>query len=274
MLRAALFAPMIFSAVPTAGQEVAIPTPGGVVLRALVVPAAAGAAPRPPVVALHGCAGLGAFPQLPAREGDWARRLSALGHTVVFPDSFGSRGIPEVCRRGDAGARPEVERRADALATAAWAAAQHFAPAGQGAFVLGWSHGGSTALAAAQGPGAAETLRAAVALYPGCVRVGQAPPPWAPVVPVLMLLGESDEWTSARACRRLAERGGADVEVVAYPGTHHGFDQPALPLTELSGLAQTTRGGGVARIGTEPAARADALERVPAFLARHGGPAR
>ena len=265
---------------PAASAEVVtLPGPGGVALRAvLVLP------PEPrrrgvPVVALHGCAGLGGPggpPRLPRREADWAVRLAALGHPVLFPDSFGSRGVAEVCRGPEGAIRPESLRREDAHAAAAWAAAQPWAagPAA-GAFVLGWSHGGSTALAAAHAPVPPGLIRAAVAFYPGCRRPGQPVPSWSPAVPVLMLLGEADEWTPPAPCRALAAgaAGEGRVTVVSYPGAHHGFDQPDLPVRELAGLAMAPREGGRARMGTDPAVRADALVRVPAFLGLHGGSA-
>ena len=72
-----------------------------------------------PVVALHGCGGLGGPDRpmhLPAREADWAARLAAEGHPVLFPDSFGPRGVAEVCHGGERGIQPENLRRGDALA--------------------------------------------------------------------------------------------------------------------------------------------------------------
>ena len=141
--------------------------------------------------------------------------------------------------------------------------------------LLGWSHGGSTVLAAANrvfGPVPEGLVRGAVALYPGCVRVGRALPPFDPASPVLMLLGGADGWTPARFCealaRRAGERPGPSVESVTYPGAEHGFDQPHMPVRELSGMAITPKGDGRVRMGTDAAARADALRRVAAFLAR------
>jgi dienelactone hydrolase len=271
---AALLLPLLLPvSPPRAAEAVLLPGPGGVTLRGLLVLPGDGR-PGMPVVALHGCAGLGgpaAEPRLPPRERDWAARLAARGHPVLFPDSFGSRGVAETCRGGERGLRPETLRREDALAAAAWAAAQPWAVPGAGVFLLGWSHGASTALAAAAAPVPPGLIRAAVALYPGCRRAGQALPEWRPAVPVLMLLGEADEWTPSASCRDLAARAGAGVTVIVYPGAHHGFDQPGMPLRELRGLAQAP--GGVARMGTDPAARQDALQRLPAFLARHGAPA-
>ena len=257
-------------------QAVTLPGPEGIALRALLVLPRESGRRGVPVVALHGCAGIGAPDQpirLPRRERDWAARLAALGHPVLFPDSFGSRGVAEVCRAGEGRIMPETLRRLDAHAAAAWAVAQPWAAGPEaGALLLGWSHGGSTALAAVHAPVPPGLIRAAVALYPGCRRMGQAPPSWEPAAPVLMLLGEADDWTPARWCRALAAAippGAAPVEAVSYPGALHGFDQPDMPVRALTGLAMPR--GRVVRIGTDPAARADALARVPAFLALHGG---
>ncbi|HEY8612036.1 MAG TPA: dienelactone hydrolase family protein [Roseomonas sp.] len=264
-----------------AAEPVTIPGPGGVALRGLLV-RPEGGAPGIPVVALHGCGGLGgpATPlSLPVREADWASRLAALGHPVLFPDSFGSRGVTQVCSGGERGILPETTRRADAHAAAAWAAAQPWAapdPERRGsAFLMGWSHGGSTALAAIGAPVPPGLLRGAIALYPGCARPGQVPPPWHPAAPVLMLLGGADDWTPPAPCRLAAGRARpAPVELLEYAGAPHGFDQPGMPQRTLSGLDLTARGDGVARMGTDQRAREDALRRIPAFLAAHGGPAR
>jgi dienelactone hydrolase len=270
---------LLLAAPAMAAEPVTIPGAGGQALRGLLVRPASGR-PGIPVVALHGCGGLGGpgVPlSLPAREADWAARLAALGHPVLFPDSFGSRDVSQVCSGGEKGILPETVRRADAHAAAAWGSGQGWAAPG-GAFLLGWSHGGSTALAAAGAPVPPGLLRGAIALYPGCARPGREPPPWRPAAPVLMLLGGADDWTPPGPCRLAAGRAGpAQVELVEYPGAVHGFDQPGMPVRSLSGLDMTARGDGTARMGTDPAARADALRRVPAFLAAqgaaHGGPA-
>ncbi|USQ71566.1 dienelactone hydrolase family protein [Roseomonas mucosa] len=259
-----------------APEAVAFPGPDGITLRALLV-LPEGGRKGVPVVALHGCGGLGGPDRpmhLPAREADWAARLAASGHPVLFPDSFGPRGVAEVCHGGERGIQPENLRRGDALAAAAWAERQGWAAAG-GVVLLGWSHGGSTVLAAANrafGPVPEGLVRGAVALYPGCVRVGRALPPFDPASPVLMLLGGADGWTPARFCealaRRAGERPGPSVESVTYPGAEHGFDQPHMPVRELSGMAITPKGDGRVRMGTDASARADALRQVAAFLAR------
>ena len=60
---------------------------------------------------------------------------------------------------------------------------------------------------------------------------------------------------------------GSRVDLVAYPGAYHGFDAPNNPQRELPDYR--TRAGVVPIIGTDLAARADALLRVPAFLDRY-----
>lgn len=273
-MRGMILAMLLLSAC-TAGAQVPltlgpgdliIPGPEGIPLRARLVPAEDGRR-GVPVLAFHGCGGIGG-PERgirpPARERAWAERLSALGHPVLFVDSFGSRGRRETCQGGSLGVEPETVRRADAHAAAAWAAAQPWAAPG-GVVLLGWSHGGSTVTAAAAGapPG---LIRGVIGFYPGCFRLRQAGG-WQPGVPMLMLLGGEDDWTPARHCVALAARDTARVRVEVFPGAHHGFDAPSGEVRQLTGLASTGRGGGVATIGPNPAAREAAQALVPAFIA-------
>jgi dienelactone hydrolase len=58
------------------------------------------------------------------------------------------------------------------------------------------------------------------------------------------------------------------VSIHVYPGAYHSFDHPNLPVRQVKGLAYTEGGTGTAHTGTHPAARADALHRVPDFLAK------
>jgi dienelactone hydrolase len=86
------------------------------------------------------------------------------------------------------------------------------------------------------------------------------------------MMGQADDWTPAKPCEALVARAktlGGDTTFVGYPGAYHDFDAPDRPVTVLKGLAFTGAGaGGDAHTGTDPAARADALRRVPQFLAR------
>jgi dienelactone hydrolase len=55
---------------------------------------------------------------------------------------------------------------------------------------------------------------------------------------------------------------------MVYPGAHHDFDHPDLPLQQRSNVAFATGGTGRVHVGTDAAARADALKRVPEWISR------
>jgi dienelactone hydrolase len=268
MRLALLVALMLVSASPLRAETLLIPLPDGTALRAAFVPAAPEVPPRPAVVALHGCAGIGTGTRplaVPARERDWAARLAALGHPVVFPDSFGSRGLGPACGRPEHPAGASAVRSADARATAAFMSAQPGAVPG-GVVLLGWSHGGSTVLAAAAEAGG---VRAAIAFYPGCGRLTFPAGVPRPAVPLLMLLGGADDWTSPIPCRAAAATHADRVEMVEFPGARHGFDRADPTLRSLS-----LPDGRTVSVAGDPAARAAAIDLVASFLARHAGPAR
>ena len=237
-------------------QPVAIPAPEGAVeLRAmLALPARLTGRP---VVALHGCGGLGPAGtpmRLPSRERDWMARRVAAGHPALFPDGFGSRGLGEACgvHRHPAGAFGVRAR--DALASADWARAQPWA-GGRAPALIGWSHGGSAVLAA-RALAAEGQIAGAVALYPGCLRA-----PDGGGSPLLMLLGGADDWTPPAFCERWLA-GARGVTRIAYPDADHGFDR--LLDTRLGLTFPHNR---TVHYGGQPAARDDARARVPEFFA-------
>jgi dienelactone hydrolase len=230
-----------------------------------------GGGPFPAVVALHGCGGVnGRSGSLSARHSDWADRLVAAGFIVLFPESFGSRGATgQQCTTRDRVTRPSRERVGDANAARAFLQARADVKA-DAVSLLGWSNGGSTVLytvaAGAPADGKPDFAKA-VAFYPGC-RVPLERGNWHARLPLLILIGEADDWTAAEPCRQLAKTGGASVSLVTYQGAYHDFDSPTGRLRERRGLAFTADKSGVAHQGTDPKARADAIARVPAFLAR------
>ena len=95
--------------------QVTFPGADGVILRGWVyAPTQRGQ--HAAVVAMHGCGGLtDANGKLTARHEDWGQRLSGLGFFVIFPDSFGSRGLGSQCKIGDRDVRASHERVDDAL---------------------------------------------------------------------------------------------------------------------------------------------------------------
>src|SRR5690349_15181194 len=81
----------------------------------------AGAGPFPTVVAMHGCGGLlNSSGKVRAQYTDWGEKLAAQGMVVLFPDSYGSRGLGSQCRVRARSVQPSRERVADAHAARTW----------------------------------------------------------------------------------------------------------------------------------------------------------
>jgi dienelactone hydrolase len=241
-------------------EQVTFPSDDGTAISALFA-RPPGETRHPAVILLHGCGGRDRAngTMLPRHE-EWAELLLARGFAVLLPESFASRGKGSQCAVRERAIRPWVERRADALGARDFLRAQPLVDQSRIA-LFGWSHGGSTVLATANADGFA----AFVAFYPGCTRISRQQS-FVPVAPLLLLIGEADDWTPAHPCRAIAAAAGPRLTYVEYPGAFHGFDAPGEPVRLRTGLAFSVRGDGTAHVGTDPAARADALRRVPAFL--------
>ncbi|MBI5716847.1 MAG: dienelactone hydrolase family protein [Burkholderiales bacterium] len=244
----------------------------------------AGAKPAPALLLLHGCGGLFERPraerQLGPRYTELAAALNALGIHVLVTDSLTPRGERELCtqRTGERKVT-QLQRRRDALGALAWLARQPGVDAAR-LGLLGWSNGGSTVLAATnlvhpEVRRAAVRPSLAVAFYPGCeaeLRRG-----YRPSAPLLMLLGEADDWTPAAPCKVLAARAAASVPAPqweAYEGAHHGFDGTA-PLRLRRDVPNGANPGQGVHVGAHPEARAAARARLERFLRETWGlPAR
>ena len=247
------------TAAATPPGMVAMPAPGITLQAAYAQPTAPAVAPA--IVALHGCGG-----PFASRDGQWRDLFVGAGHPVLLPDSFGSRGLGSQCKNPNRDVSPARERRADTVAAAQWLAAQPGTPPG-GIVVVGWSNGGSTVLAAAQqGVMPPGLVRAFVAFYPGCTRYTRLQG-WTPSAPLLIVMGEADDWTPAAPCRQLAAMHPDRIKLVLYPGAYHDFDAPNYAVVTRTGLAFTANGDGTAHVGTQPAAREAALKDVPAWIA-------
>jgi dienelactone hydrolase len=254
----ALLAFLQHAALPV--QHVRIPEAGGVTLDAALVHPA-GPIRAPAIVALHGCGG-----PVPNRDSQWAETLAAEGHIVLFPDSFGSRGLGPQCRVKRREVEPSGARRQDAIEAARWLTDQPGTPGG-GIVLLGWSNGGGTVLfTAAEAPDLPPHLFSRfVAFYPGCETELRSKT-WKPAGPLMILVGANDDWTPAAPCQALAEKFPAEITPIVYPDAWHDFDRPDRPVRALRGLATPPSGTGVAHAGTNEVARMDALRRVPAFI--------
>jgi dienelactone hydrolase len=244
-----------------------------------------GPGPFPAVVIAHDCSGLGTPSSgAPAR---WARELVERGYVVIIPDSFSTRGFPGgVCtdpRPGRTSVAPPHRAR-DVYAALAYARTLPSVDGGR-VGVMGGSHGGSTTLAAMLAPDgdgaplAAEKragFAAGVALYPSCAPGGRT---WTttsgvyrPIAPLLILIGEKDDWTPAPACQKLADAARAarhPVSLKIYPGAHHAFDSDRPVRFVPTRINHNAPGGRGATTGGDPAAWADAIREVAAFFGAH-----
>jgi dienelactone hydrolase len=283
-----------------AGTSRLSPVSSGIEVNGQHIPAALlkpdGPGPFPAVVIMHDCSGLG--PLSSGGPDRWAKELVKQGYVVITPDSFTPRGYPNgVCTDSSPGrARVNPFRRVpDAYAALAHLRTLPYVD-GSRVGVMGGSHGGSTTLTAVVAPGSDRDLlakekragfAAAVALYPGCEgplgpwrasrQTGVSGPVaeytgvYRAVTPLLILIGEKDDWTPAETCRKLTEvsqAAGYPVTIKIYPGAHHSFDsdRPVRYLaTRVNGNSPNGRG---ATTGGNPEAWADSIREVTAFFGR------
>ncbi len=235
-----------------------------------------GPGPFPAVVILHDCSGLG--PRSSGAPARWARELSAQGYVILIPDSFTTRGHPDGVCTAASPSRGEVapsRRVRDAYAALAHARALPYVD-GRRVGLMGGSHGGSTTLASMAAPERAG-FAAAVALYPGC---GTTLGAWRAdgtgiyraAAPVLILIGEKDDWTPAAPCVKLAASSqGTEhpVTITVYPGAHHSFDSDRPVRFVAARVNSNARGGRGATTGGDGTAWADSIRRVTAFFGAH-----
>ena len=228
----------------------------------------AGAGPFPAIVALHGCSGLWGRQdgELSKRHADWGERLVQAGYLVLFPDSFNPRGVRSVCSSTARVVRL-AGRADDAIGAAQWLAEQSFVDKTRIA-ALGWSNGGSTVLRLVAHRHAKPMFAAAVAFYPGC-SVLFTRNRWQPRFPLLIQIGEADDWTPAAPCKELASWFKGSIRIEVYPDAHHDFDAPDTPVRERRGVAFSASGTGVVHVGTNEPARRAAIDSTMKFFAEH-----
>jgi dienelactone hydrolase len=258
-------------AVQAAPETIEIPTDDKPLPAVLYRPSGDG--PFPAIIALHGCEGLrGNRERVRSPLDEWGRRLSAAGFIVLFPDSYSSRGLAQQCSNKTPNVRPDRERVADLRAARDWLQQQDFARKDR-ISLLGWANGGITALWAVRpsfGPADERPdFRSAVVFYPGCRRLGDTA--WSTRIPTLVLIGALDDWAPAKHCEQMvagARKRSALAVIVKYKGAHHYFDREHAPLRQRRGVAFAPDPAGRVTTGTNNEARADALKRVPQWLAR------
>ncbi len=230
----------------------------------------AGADPAPAVLLLHGCGGAhDKQGRLTRRMREYAALLQGEGSHALVLDSLAPRGEAELCTQRTGTRRiTQANRRRDALAALAWLAARPDVRADR-LGLIGWSHGGSTVLAStnlehAEVARAAHRPAFAVAYYPGCTADLQRG--YRAAAPLLLMVGEADDWTPAEPCRRLAAHAtGAPVRLETFAGAYHGFDGEA-PLRLRRDVPNGVNPGQGVHVGGDPAARERSQQLLRAFL--------
>lgn len=190
-----------------------------------------GNGPFPAVIVLHDCGGV---------EGHvtrWAKLLVSWGYVAIVPDSFGSRALPRnQCQSVDAvGAAQRVQDTigaAEYLSTLAYVQKDRIG-------VIGFSHGGWTIMKGVQENAywSSYGIKAAVAVYPYC-----SPQDSKVAVPLLILIGENDDWTPVSRCQAAigASKEPSLITMKVYPGAYHSFDRDR-PTTWIQGQGEGGR---------------------------------
>lgn len=212
-----------------------------------------GNGPFPAVVLLHRCSGIKDW------DYSWASRLKSWGYVAFIVDSFGPRGIAEAC--GYSADISFLDRALDAHSAKSYLAGLSFVDRNKIA-VMGWSHGGVTTLSAINPnvcdflpPPKKHPFRAAIAFYPRCSQQMDNLN-----APLLILIGEKDDWTPADVCSMMLPKGNTKHEVILkiYQGAYHCFD--------CIGLNNYYHGHF---LSYHDKATSDSIVKVKQFLAKH-----
>jgi dienelactone hydrolase len=266
----------LLAALASAQERVSFPSFDGagnapVVLSGYFFPAAT--SPAPAIAMFHGCGG--AYDKSGAharRMREYAELFNGLGMHVLVVDSLTARYEKELCTQRSGKRRvTQSNRRLAALGAIAYLADRADVDAKR-IGLIGWSNGGSTVLSATNlhhHDVAAAVVKPAfaIAFYPGCesdLKRG-----YSPSAPLLMLVGQLDDWTPSAPCVALA-KSVADIppEITVYPGAWHGFDSDA-PVRLRKDVPNGVNPGQGVHVGGNPAAWRASRDRVVHFLAEH-----
>lgn len=214
-----------------------------------------GDGPFPAVILLHGCSGM--YSEHAGNTyNTWASRLVSWGYVTLRVDSLGPRNKTSICNNPFS--ILPFERGLDAYAGKSYMENQPYVDDKRIA-VMGWSHGGWTTLYTVDnnrmnGIGTGP-FNASIAFYPYCE---------LPLIhlnaPLLILIGEEDDWTPAFMCENMKLTPAATDKFIlkVYPNAYHGFDLKGVDI-EVEGH----------KIKYDPAATENAIVQVKNFLLKH-----
>ncbi len=231
-------------------------------------------APYPLVVIAHGCGGL-------TKNGhrnwhEWAKWFQEQQFATVIVDSWANRDVGNVCEVPGRTANLLLPMRVeDAYAVVADIQKNHSIDS-EKVFLIGGSRGGRLAYEILT-PNHVEQMvekykvrfSGAVGLYPGCSPQMYSEPTQSPL---LLIVGELDDWTLPRYCYDLAKsakfssRPGFDIAIESIQGAGHSFDYYWEQITLRGVIGQ---GGKVGvTIGGSRAQRTAAENLTREFIAR------
>ncbi|GAB4217474.1 MAG: hypothetical protein OHK0022_59780 [Roseiflexaceae bacterium] len=198
-----------------------------------------GSGKYPAVVMLHGCSGIYSFSDPTKGVGslfkEWGERLVNAGYVALLVDSYTPRSAPQN-QCGSSVTSPVNDRTYDAYAAYHYLHAQSYITDSIG--LLGWSAGGSSAMATMVYTASTQAnFRAAAIFYAGCglnnAFDGLAASTWKPYAHVRFFHGTADTVVSLSHCQTRVNRAitlgastatGNSVELTSYQGAHHSFD--------------------------------------------------
>jgi dienelactone hydrolase len=179
-----------------------------------------GGGPFPAIVLMHACGGVEPV------QHQVAALLRESGYVALVVDSFSRRYVSTVCDDVDRKSPTYRERVDDALAAQRYLSSLAFVDSSHIGLV-GWSHGGITALITWASRNFVEfkpaPFAAIAAYYPYCFKTDAL----SASGPLLILIGESDDWTPAALCKDFVKNATAhhfDASLTIYPGATHAFD--------------------------------------------------
>jgi dienelactone hydrolase len=195
---------------------------------------------KPTIVAMHSCGGLYSIIRtgngnnvLTPRTVAMARELRKAGYNVLLPDSLTPRGKSSICTESLQQRNVSTAERArDVQASLRWLSTQDDVDPDR-IVLLGWAHGGAAVMKALTLPPERGALRAkaAVAFYPNCGQFTTSHVAYKPNAPLLILMGQEDDWAPPSACTELSEKSApGNVKLNIYPDSYHEFDAPGMPM--------------------------------------------
>jgi dienelactone hydrolase len=176
----------------------------------------------PAIVLMHGSGGIERSME------QWVSAFNEIGVATFVVDSFWPRGVRSTV--ADQTLVPSSANLMDAF-QALQLLATHPRIDASAIGVMGFSRGGSAAFQATLEPlrrvALKSDLRFAlhIPVYAGCAQYY-----WSPEIskaPILNLVGEADDYTTAESCEKLAARyadAGAAIRTIKYAGAHHSWD--------------------------------------------------